>query len=285
MKKQLIIVADMEGASGIFEENREALFHEELYQDSALWRDLGRSCITSDVLAVCEAANAFGIDEIMLCDMHFAGCAESNIEIEKLPSNVRMFDTHNREIYWSRIRGQAAWEPFGIITVGQHARNGEENAYFPHTIHTPPIEAFYVNGIHTAEIGQAVMSFCGTPYIANIGCAASHKEAKELSANVSCISVKDKSTDWKPTEKETFSIIYNGVLEALDTYEDKTAFNFEDDYVCCELILSDGYYFEEPDDYPWTGVFEKNKATWKALNIEAALDIFWYVHGFIKKPE
>lgn len=102
--------------------------------------------------------------------------------MEKLPPNVKLFDPPNRETHWSRIRGQAAREPFGIITVGQHGRNGVKNAYFPHTIHTPPIEAFYVNGIHIAEIGQAVMSFCGTPYIANIGCAASHMEAKEISA-------------------------------------------------------------------------------------------------------
>lgn len=283
-KKQLVIMADMEGASGIFEQNKEALWHEEMYPDKSLWREYGRSCITSDVLAVCKAAEKFGIEDIMLCDMHFAGCAEPNVEIEKLPSNVRLFDTPNREVHWSRIRGQAAWEPFGIITVGQHAREGEPNAYFPHTIHTPPIEAFYVNGIHTAEIGQAVMCFCGTPYIANIGCAASHKEAKELSAQVSCISVKDKQRNWEPSHEETFPIIYNGVLDALKDHHNKTAYSFEDtDGIQCELVLSDGYFFNDPNDYPWAGEFDKQKAVWVAPDIESALAIFWYAHNFIRK--
>ncbi len=284
MTKQLVIIADMEGASGIFERNREACLHEEIFPSQSLWRDYGRSCITSDVLAVCEAAKEFGIEDIMLYDMHFAGCAEPNIEIEKLPANVRLFDTPNREMHWSRIRGQAAWEPFGIITVGQHARNGEPNAYFPHTIHTPPIAALYINGIHVAEIGEAVMSFCGTPYIANIGCAASHKEAKELSAQVSCISVKDKKKGWEPSPEETFPIIYRGVLDALKDWKNKTAYRFEGPAVRCELHLTDGYYFDAPGAYPWAGEFEKQKAIWATPDIESALSLFWHVHDFIRKP-
>lgn len=194
--KQLIIVADMEGASGIFERNREASWHEEWGTGTTLWRDYGRDCITSDVLAVCDAANKFGIDEILLYDSHCAGFAEFNVKLEKLPPNVKVFDVPNREFHWRRIRGQALWNPFGIITVGQHARYGEENAYFPHTIQSPPLKAFWVNGKHIAEIGNAVLNFPGTPYIANIGCVASHKEARELSAEVSCITVKDKQKGW-----------------------------------------------------------------------------------------
>ena len=167
--KQLIVIADMEGASGIFDANREACRHEELYPQYKLWRAYGRPCITSDVLAVCNAAVDAGIDDILLYDMHFAGCTESNVELDKLPACVRVFDLPNRETLWDRIRGQAAMEPYGIITVGQHARNGEANAYFPHTIHTPPIESFFINGIHVAEIGESVMCFYGVPYIANIG--------------------------------------------------------------------------------------------------------------------
>ena len=40
--KQLIIVADMEGASGIFDSNREACWHEELHPQNTLWRSYGR---------------------------------------------------------------------------------------------------------------------------------------------------------------------------------------------------------------------------------------------------
>ena len=112
--KQLIVVADMEGASGIFDSNKEACLHEELYPQNILWRSYGRSCITSDVLAVCNAATQMGIEDILLYDMHFAGCKEHNVQLEKLPSMVRTFDLPNREVWWSRIRGQAAMEPYGI---------------------------------------------------------------------------------------------------------------------------------------------------------------------------
>ena len=109
--KQLIVIADMEGASGIFDANREACRHEELYPQYKLWRAYGRSCITSDVLAVCNAAVDAGIDDILLYDMHFAGCTESNVELDKLPACIRVFDLPNRETLWDRIRGQAAMEP------------------------------------------------------------------------------------------------------------------------------------------------------------------------------
>ena len=84
MKKQLIVVADMEGASGIFESNRSACWHEELHPDHTLWRTYGRKCITSDVLAVCNAAVDSGIEDILLYDEHFAGCEEFNVELDKL---------------------------------------------------------------------------------------------------------------------------------------------------------------------------------------------------------
>ena len=86
--KQLIVVADMEGASGIFDSNKEACWHEEMFPENPLWRSYGRPCITSDVLAVCSAATEMGIDEILLLDMHYAGCREYNVELEKLPPGL-----------------------------------------------------------------------------------------------------------------------------------------------------------------------------------------------------
>lgn len=280
--KQLIVIADMEGASGIFDSNRDACWHEELFPQNTLWRAYGRSCITSDVLAVCNAAIDSGIEDILLYDMHFAGCSESNIVLESLPPCVRVFDLPNRETRWSRIRGQASSEPYGIVTVGQHARNGEHHAYFPHTIHTPPIEAFYINGIHVAEIGESVMCFSGVPYIANIGCAASHKEALELSPDVSCITVKDKFRHWEPTPQETYPIIYNGLMDAFQNHADKTAYPLSDHYVCA-LQLTDDHFFEAPDSFPWKGTFNGRTATWETHDVQTALSLFWRVHDHIKK--
>lgn len=279
--KQLIVIADMEGASGIFDAGREACWHEEVYPQGTLWRTYGRDCITSDVLAVCNAAIDSGIEDILLCDMHFAGCEAFNVELEKLPSCVRIFDLPNRETRWSRIRGQAAIQPYGIVTVGQHARNGGENAYFPHTIHTPPIDAFYMNGVHIAEIGESILCFSGVPYIANIGCAASHQEALELSPNVSCITVKDKSRKWEPTPAETYPLIYKGMLDAFQDYPNKTAYPVSDHYIC-ELHLTEDYTFAAPDSFPWKGTFDGRTARWEAHDAETALSLFWSVHEYIR---
>lgn len=170
MKKQIIVIVDMEGASGIFDHNGDAIIH-----GSSLWREYGRKCITSDVLAVCQAAHECGIGEILIYDRHYAGEPEHNIIVDELPRNIKLFDTWNRCFDWRRIRGQAELEPFGLITVGQHARYGETDAYFPHTIQSPPIKALQVNGKNIAEIGMCAYSFFGTKYIANVGCMASMK--------------------------------------------------------------------------------------------------------------
>lgn len=279
MKKQLIIYADMEGASGIFDRNVRAVYH-----GSEEWRTEGKKCMTSDVLAVCDAANEFGIDEILLYDSHYAGCAESNILLERLPSNVKLFDTPDRCFYWRRIRGQAAWEPYAIITVGQHARYGEENAYFPHTIQSPPIKDLILNGIKIAEIGTAVLNFQGVKYIANIGCMASMKEARELSDTVFTIPVKDKSKGWEPSYEETYPIIKNGVLEALRNRDKMKAVNIEGPYEF-SMSLLEGYRYHIPERISWKGSFSKHEAFWEAPSVEIGLEIFNYVRDCIEEEK
>ncbi|MCL2405751.1 MAG: M55 family metallopeptidase [Defluviitaleaceae bacterium] len=89
--KQLIMIADMEGASGIFDHNGS-------WSDNGEdeWRKHGRDCITSDALAIVNAAVDFGIDDILLYDAHYAGNPEFNIVLEKLPPIVRVFDVLDR---------------------------------------------------------------------------------------------------------------------------------------------------------------------------------------------
>jgi D-aminopeptidase len=275
MGGQLIVIADMEGTSGIFERNREALFH-----GWDLWRTYGRKCVTSDVLAVCDAAVACGIEEIYLYDGHYAGDPEFNVELEKLPPQVKVFDTPDRCFLWRRIRGQAAQEPFGLITVAQHARYGEPDAYFPHTIQSPPIHSFWVNGKHIAEIGLGAYNFCGTRYLANIGCAASHKEAKEICSTVSCISVKDKKNVWEPTPEETYPLIREGVIRAINEADSKERIALDGPFHFA-LRTTDGYRFDCPESFPWAGAFSPREATWTAPDVEIGLELFNYVRQHI----
>lgn len=274
MKRQLILISDMEGASGIFEENKEAMLH-----GSNLWRKIGRKFLTSDILAVCEAANESNIDEIMLYDGHFAGNAEHNILLELLPSNVKIFDTENRCFDWRRIRGQADQHPIGVITVGQHARYGETDSYFPHTI-SYPITKLKINTLTVSELGESIFNFCGIKYLANIGDTASMKEALEISPNVSCIPVKDRLRNWKPTPYETFQIIKSQVKKAISSYSQKDYISLDPPY-SFYLEVEDDYYFNYPKQLTWVGKFHRNKAYWTAPSLEIGLELFNYVRELL----
>jgi len=279
MKKQLIIYADMEGASGIFDHNSGAVIH-----GSPLWREYGKKCITSDVLAVCQAANDCKIDEVLIYDGHYAGDPEYNILIDELPNNIKLFDTWNRCFDWRRIRGQADLEAFGLITVGQHARYGENDAYFPHTIQSPPIKSLSVNNKNIAEIGMCVYSFCGIKYIANIGCTASMAEAKEISRQVTCIPVKDKKRKWEPDYSETFSIIKENVIKAINDIENKETIEI-DEPCFFKMTTCDNFIFKEPEKITWKGTFLDKEAYWEAPTVEIGFELFNYIRNCIIKNE
>lgn len=274
--KQLIVLADMEGASGIFEHNKEAMYHGE-----NLWRTYGKKCLTSDLLAVCEGAKEAGIDQILIGDLHFAGMREHNFNLEQLPSYAKVFDLPNRGTYMRRIQGQAESAPFGLITVGQHARQGTANAYFAHTIQSPPIESFYLNNKHIAEIGLFAYSFCGTPYIANIGCSTSHQEALEICETVSTITVKNKATSWEPTFEETFPLIKQQVYESVTAISSKKKINIDPPY-SFSLNLMPNFKFDDSKEVAWKGSIHKRTAEWTAPSVDIGLEIFQYVRGFIQ---
>jgi D-aminopeptidase len=235
--KSLIIVADMEGASGIF--TRNAVWCLNGGED---WRKFGRACITSDLLAVCNAAKDNGIGEVFLVDMHFAGNPEYNVIREELPPFVRVAETEERCLFWGEILEQAPTNAIGLITVGQHARFGTADAYFPHTIQSPPIKAFYCNDLHIAEIGMSAFAFGNLPLLANVGCAASMAEAREINPQVTEIIVKNKKTGYEPSPEDTYPIIYNGITKAL-TDSNHPCRNTAADLFRFRLELCDGYVF------------------------------------------
>lgn len=125
------------------------------------------------------------------------------------------------------------------------------------------------------------MCFSDVPYLANIGCAASHKEALELSPNVSCISVKDKAKKWEPPFDETYPFIYNETIHALKDYSHKSAYPSQSAYLC-ELNLSADFCFEIPETFPFKGSFEEKTVQWETHDIEEALSLFWYVQSYFR---
>jgi len=277
--KQLIVLADMEGASGIFDHNRTWMYNG---QDD--WRKFGRDCITSDMLAVCKAAQEFGIDEIVLYDFHMAGNPEFNIILEKLPSMVRVFDVVDRCMFYEKMRGQVSRNAFGIITLGQHARWETPNAYFAHTIQSPPIKNIFVNGLHIAEIGFSVLNFGGIPYLANIGCQASMAEALELSDSIVTIPVKDKAKKWEPSPEETFPLIYEGTLKALQQADKAKVVKLSPPYNF-SMELCDGFVYDTDAEISWKGKITPKNAEWTAPTIEMGLELFHHVRALLSKDD
>jgi len=204
-KKQLLIICDLEGASQISPENRQAMHH-----GSELWATQGRRFLTSDVKAVCEAANEFGIDEILINDEHDSGKKESNVLIEQLPANVNVI---KRPHSLSTPRKMAP-HPYGVIMVGEHARFGR-GGFAPHSIQSPPIGGITLNGIEMGEIGLELAVFMDEKFLAIIGEEAAVVEAKELCPNVVGVPVKSLEKDWFPRAEDNFALIKANTAAAL----------------------------------------------------------------------
>ena len=159
-KKQLYILCDLEGASQISPENRKAMHY-----GSEQWQQEGRRYITSDLKAVCEAANEFGIDEIIINDDHDSGHREPNALVKELPGNVRVLP---RPHLPGTPRRKTRPDLFVIIIVGQHAMYGS-GGFAPHTIQSPPIGGVTVNGLALGEIGIELALFMGVKFLAIVG--------------------------------------------------------------------------------------------------------------------
>jgi D-aminopeptidase len=282
VKKQLFVAVDMEGASGITDEKLQHLIH-----GSKDWRESGRDIITSDVKAVCDAANEFGIDEILVADMHFSGEPEPNIKLDSLPKNVKFTDVPNRYMDMRRIRGQVQTEPFGMIFVGQHARAGTPNSYFPHSIQ-PKWKDLNINGFSIAEIGATAFNFPNVKLLAVVGDEAAMAEAKELYPSVIEIAVKNKVKNWAPNHCVTYKIIRQQVSEALKKRDcmqslQDTVLKKEPDAFRFSLTFQTGYYFEIPKTISWKGDFTRDRATWEAPSPEIGLEILWAVNSYARK--
>jgi len=285
MKRRLYILCDLEGSSGISPANRQAMRH-----GSAEWERDGRRSITSDVQAVCEAANEFGIDEIVLNDSHDNGHREPNVLVKELPRNVRIV---RRPYLPGKPRRAVRGEPFGIVIVGQHARYGG-GGFAPHTIQSPPIGEVTLNGIEVGEIGLELALFMGARLLAVIGEEAAVAEAERLCPNVVGVPVKSLEKDWFPTADETRSIIRKKVLDALRGRNEANGLHLEPPYRFT-LRPADGWRFDPRKRFflGWIarlvffrlskGRMSENEATWETKTVVRGLYALHCARGFLIK--
>jgi len=284
-KKQLYVLCDLEGASGISPENKKAMHY-----GSELWLEQGRPFITSDVRAICEAVNDFGIDEIILNDSHDNGHREPNVLTSELPGNVRLV---RRPYLPGKPRHMVRGEPFGIVIVGQHARYGG-GGFAPHTIQSPPIGVVTLNGIEVGEIGLELALFMGTKLLAVVGEEAAVEEAKELCPNVVGVPVKSLARSWFPAASETRSVIRKKVLNALQSHGKADGLHLQPPFRFT-LKPAEGYRFDSDKRFflrwlarllffrLWRGQMTKSEASWETNTIVGGLYALHCVRGFMRK--
>lgn len=284
-KKQLYILCDMEGASQISPENREALYH-----GSETWQREGRGYVTSDLKAVCEAANEFGIDEIIVNDEHDFGNRQPNVFVDELPGNVRLV---RRPHLPGTPRKMTQKEPFGIIMVGQHAMYAG-GGFAPHTIQSPPIGKVTLNGLPIGEIGLELALFMDVKFLAIIGEEAAVKEAQAICPTVVGCPVKSLERNWFPTAKENYALIKEKTLQALRQREEAGSFHTSAPYEF-SLELTDEYRFDPHKRFPfrwladllfyrsYKGVMEEKTITWKTKKITSGLNTTYMMRAYARK--
>jgi len=284
-KKQLYILCDMEGASGISASNRKAMHH-----GSELWQSEGRALVTSDVKAVCDAANEFGIDEIIVEDEHDNGKREPNLLVTDLPANVRVL---RRPHLPGKARKVVRGQPYGMVFVGQHAMYGG-GGFAPHTIQSPPIGAITLNGVRVGEIGLELVQFMGAPLLAVVGEEAAIAEAKALCPRVVGIPVKSLEKNWFPSADETRPAIRRGAFDALRTRTEATGLDLKPPFRFT-LTSADGYVFDPARKMPlrwltrffffrvYGGKLAEREAAWEAKTVLRGLYVLHCARMFLRK--
>lgn len=286
-KKQLVIICDLEGASQISPANRQAMHH-----SSDLWKSDGRRFLTSDVRAVCEAANEFGIDEILINDEHDSGRKEPNVLVDQLPANVKVI----QRPHGLALPRKMAPHPYGVIMVGEHARYGR-GGFAPHSIQSPPIGEITLNGIVMGEIGLELAVFMGEKFLAIIGEAAAVAEAKELCPSVVGVPVKSLEKDWFPRAEDNFALIKANTATALRLRDMAGSLNLEAPFHFT-LMPTEEYCFNPRKKVfiakiaAWwffhitKGKMDARQAAWKSSSVLGGLQLVYMLRMLMeKKPQ
>jgi len=151
--KRLYISADMEGIAGVTTKQQLVVGGFE-YQEARQW-------MTDEVNAVCNAAFAEGVEEVVVSDSHSNG---QNILIEQLPENVHLIRSWPRPL--QMMQGVDEGEFVGAVLLGYHGGAHIAGAALAHTVSLSVIE-LNVNGEawSEAELSAAIAGFYQVPII------------------------------------------------------------------------------------------------------------------------
>ncbi len=169
---KVIIIADMEGVSGI-------TVWEQVIGGQAMYEE-GRRLYTAEINAAIKGARQAGAEEVLVVDCHGAGGAWNfnSLIPEKLDHDCDWVSHHP----WSKYSDLLEQGYDAAVLIGMHSKAGTPNGVMAHTISTTGWVDLRFNETSVGEIGihAAVCGHYKVPIVAVSGDAAACHEASQL---------------------------------------------------------------------------------------------------------
>lgn len=138
---RLYLSADLEGVCGVNAAHQCAITPNR----SAAY-DRAVSQLACEITAVCEAALATGVSEILVNDAHMT---MSNLALAQMPGRVRLLSGKPKP---AAMLAGLDLRVDGVVLLGYHAKAGSSPAVLPHTFHDKLLDV-RVNGLSLGEGG------------------------------------------------------------------------------------------------------------------------------------
>lgn len=210
---KVYVCTDLEGVSGV------TSFDKQVQADSPYYDD-ARKLLTAEVNAAAEGMLEEGVTDVLVLDGHGPGA----IRFEDLHPTIKLL--HGRPIVLENALRQTLKGYDVAMMIGQHAMAGVQDGTLNHTQNSRTIEYYKLNGQPIGEIAQFALccGALGVPMIFLSGDRAACREAEELIAGMTTVSVKEGLTrtaaiSFAPAEARRR--IREGVKRALATHREK----------------------------------------------------------------
>lgn len=170
-KLKILVMADMEGASGVVSREHQARPDGWGYQEA-------RRCLLSDVNAAVEGCLEGGAEEVVVFDMHFRGL---NLNLNEIHPKARLIMGKPRKVY-PLFRLSETFK--GTIMIGYHAMAETEGGLLSHT-YDYSIKKLYLNEVLMGEIGMegAITGYHKVPLAMISGDSKAIEEGESLFPN------------------------------------------------------------------------------------------------------
>lgn len=177
--QRLYISADIEGIAGVVSGAQTI--------DSGFEYEQARRWMTNEVVAACEAALDFGVEEIIISDSH--GNAQ-NLLIDRLPRNTQVVRGWPRPL--CMMEGIEQGNFVGALLLGYHPGATDLRGVLAHTLHGGGIASIKLHGQLASEtvISAATAGHFNVPIIMVSGDDAYAEHAQSVFGDIEIAMVK-----------------------------------------------------------------------------------------------